>query len=131
MQKSKSSVKTGECSVEEMASDQARPIIDFKRYISERTRNFTGCDLIFKAVNDWLTDPNSSRFFLITGRPGDGKTAISGRLYQFSEGVVTPPVMKGAEKIAEELGGYAAEKIKGVLNSLKSRFSKNKEAVMR
>jgi lipopolysaccharide biosynthesis regulator YciM len=42
--------------------------------------------------------------------------------------VVTPLVMKGAEKIAEELGGYAAEKIKGVLNSLKSRFSKNKEA---
>jgi paraquat-inducible protein B len=42
--------------------------------------------------------------------------------------VVTPLVMKGAEKIAEELGGYAAEKIKGVLSSLKSRFSKNKEA---
>jgi len=42
--------------------------------------------------------------------------------------VVTPLVMKGAEKIAEELGGYAADKIKGVLNSLKSRFSKNKEA---
>jgi hypothetical protein len=42
--------------------------------------------------------------------------------------VVTPLVMKGAEKIAEELGSYAAKKIKGVLNSLKSRFSKNKEA---
>ena len=42
--------------------------------------------------------------------------------------VVTPLVMKGAERIAEELGGYAADKIKGVLNSLKSRFSKNKEA---
>jgi hypothetical protein len=42
--------------------------------------------------------------------------------------VVTPLVMKGAEKIAEELGSYAADKIKGVLNSLKSRFSKSKEA---
>jgi hypothetical protein len=42
--------------------------------------------------------------------------------------VVSPLVMKGAEKLAEELGGFVAEKIKGVFNSLQARFSKNKEA---
>lgn len=41
--------------------------------------------------------------------------------------VVTPLVMKGAEKIAEELGVYAAEKIKGVLSNITTKFSKNKE----
>ena len=41
--------------------------------------------------------------------------------------VVSPLIMKGAEKLAEELGGFAAEKIKGVFNSLEKRFSKNKE----
>jgi hypothetical protein len=41
--------------------------------------------------------------------------------------VVSPLIMKGAEKLAEELGGFAAEKIKGILNSLEKRFSKNKE----
>lgn len=42
-------------------------------------------------------------------------------------GAIPGLVMKGAEKIAEELGGYAAEKIKGVLSNLETRFSKNKE----
>jgi hypothetical protein len=36
-------------------------------------------------------------------------------------------VQKGAEKIVEALGGYAAEKIKGILSTLRARFSKNKE----
>ena len=42
--------------------------------------------------------------------------------------VVSPLIMKGAEKLAEELGAFAAEKIKGVLSTLQSKLSKNKEA---
>ena len=41
--------------------------------------------------------------------------------------VVSPLIIKGAEKLAEEIGGFAAEKIKGVFNRLEARFSKNKE----
>jgi hypothetical protein len=41
--------------------------------------------------------------------------------------IISPLIMKGAEKIAEELGGYAAERIKGVLDSLRTKFSKNRE----
>jgi hypothetical protein len=41
---------------------------------------------VFQAINDWLADPKAPPFFLITGGPGSGKTAISCRLYQFSIG---------------------------------------------
>src|SRR6266571_5641522 len=65
-------------------------IIDFTGYINERTDNFTGREWVFQAINDWLADPDGSRFFLLKGEPGSGKSAISARLSQFSQGLPPP-----------------------------------------
>ena len=53
--------------------------------VSDRTFNFTGREWVFQAIRQWLSDSNGSRYFLLTGEPGAGKTAISDRLSQFSQ----------------------------------------------
>ena len=68
--------------------------IDFSSYIAERTTNFTGRKWVFQAIQNWLADPKGDRFFLLTGEPGSGKTAISARLSQFAQGVETYSGMK-------------------------------------
>ena len=66
-------------------------VIDFTKDILDRTRDFTGREWVFKVINDWLANLDSSRFFLLTGEPGSGKTAIASQLCQFSLGEVLPP----------------------------------------
>ncbi|MCP4404973.1 MAG: ATP-binding protein [bacterium] len=61
-------------------------VIDFREYINERTEDFTGRQWVFEAIDRWLADPNASSVFLLTGEPGSGKTALSVRLTQFSQG---------------------------------------------
>jgi hypothetical protein len=73
-----------------MGTIDTASMIDFTSYITERTDHFTGREWVFQAVNDWLADPDGSRFFLLKGEPGSGKTAISARLTQFSQGVLQP-----------------------------------------
>lgn len=63
--------------------------IDFSAYIADRTRNFTGREWVFRAIHDWLSDPHGSRYFLLTGEPGSGKTAIAAQLIQISQGEST------------------------------------------
>ncbi|MBD1898905.1 NACHT domain-containing protein [Trichocoleus sp. DQ-A3] len=63
--------------------------IDFTDYIAERTRNFTGREWVFEKIHNWLSDLNSSRYFLLTGEPGSGKTALAARLTQISQGSVS------------------------------------------
>ena len=53
--------------------------------MSDRTPNFTGRAWVFLKIYDWLSNPNGSRYFLLTGKPGSGKTAIAQRLTQFSQ----------------------------------------------
>jgi hypothetical protein len=63
--------------------------IDFSNYIADRTRNFTGREWVFRAIHEWLSDPDGSRYFLLTGEPGSGKTAIAAQLIQISQGEST------------------------------------------
>jgi hypothetical protein len=65
--------------------------IDFSNYIADCTTNFTGREWVFEAIQNWLADPKGERFFLLTGEPGSGKTAIAARLAQFAQGEASYP----------------------------------------
>lgn len=64
--------------------------VDFSELIKERTEQFTRREWVLKGVNDWLTDRNNTRVFLLTGEPGSGKTAIAARIVQMHLGNVEP-----------------------------------------
>lgn len=66
-------------------------MIDFTRYVTERVGTFTGRTWVFRAIHEWLVRPDGSRYFLLTGEPGSGKTAIAARLSEFSVGTIAPP----------------------------------------
>lgn len=66
----------------------AQTELDFSTYIAEHTQNFTGRNWVFKSINDWLVE-GKNRIFLLTGGPGEGKSAIATRLAQISDGIVT------------------------------------------
>lgn len=74
--------------------------IDFTSYIQEQAVNFTGRNWVFERIKAWLDDPGGARFFLLTGEPGSGKTAIAARLAQFSGGQANPPA--GSLRLAHE-----------------------------
>jgi hypothetical protein len=59
--------------------------LDFSSYIAERTQDFTGREWVFAEIHRWLADPDGPNFFIITGEPGIGKTAIAGRLTQIHD----------------------------------------------
>src|SRR6266568_693626 len=67
-----------------MEEKVTQPVIDFTTYVDESTHNFTGREWVFKKIDAWLADPQAGRFFLLTGKPGSGKTAIAGRLSRFA-----------------------------------------------
>jgi RNA binding exosome subunit len=71
--------------------------IDFTEYIADRTTNFIGRKWVFESIQSWLDDPKGDRFFLLTGEPGSGKTAIAARLTQFAQ---------GAQACSEFEGGF-------------------------
>jgi len=50
----------------------------------ERTRDFTGRQWVLQEIDRWLAEPTPR--FLVTGRPGTGKSAIAARLVQLSNG---------------------------------------------
>jgi hypothetical protein len=56
--------------------------LDFSAYIAERTRDFTGRQWVFAEIDRWLASGDAPRYFIITGEPGIGKTAIAARLTQ-------------------------------------------------
>ncbi|MEI2579995.1 hypothetical protein [Scytonema sp. PRP1] len=53
--------------------------IHFKDDIKQLTKYFTGRDWIFHKIDEWLKN-ESDRFFLLTGEPGVGKSAIAAKL---------------------------------------------------
>jgi len=64
--------------------------LDFGEYIHDRTARFSGRTWVFERIDQWLANLQS-RYLLLTGEPGSGKTAIAARLAQFSHGSVDPP----------------------------------------
>ncbi len=53
----------------------------FKAFITERTRAFCGRKFVLDAIDDFLNDvEQQSGYFLITGEPGIGKSAIISKL---------------------------------------------------
>jgi hypothetical protein len=60
-------------------------VLDFSDYITDRTRDFIGREWVFDKIDAWLIDPNAPRFFIITGEPGIGKTAIAAQLTQIRD----------------------------------------------
>ena len=64
--------------------------LDFRPHVLERTRDFTGRQWVFQAVDNWLASPDGPRFFLLSGEPGSGKTAVAARLWQLARGTIAP-----------------------------------------
>jgi Cdc6-like AAA superfamily ATPase len=62
-----------------------KPRSNFTEYMSDHILNFTGRKWVFQKIYNWLSNPNASRYFLLAGEPGSGKTAIAQRLTQFSQ----------------------------------------------
>ncbi len=58
----------------------ARRALDFSDYIDQVTKGFTGREGAFAEINKWLDTPSGPVFFLITGSPGSGKSALAARL---------------------------------------------------
>jgi replication-associated recombination protein RarA len=50
--------------------------IAFTSDIAKLTENFTGRQWVFDAINRWLKE-SEERFFILTGEPGVGKSAIA------------------------------------------------------
>lgn len=55
--------------------------IDFTRYIDRLTDRFTGREWLFeKHIEPWLENKDNEQFYLLTGEPGVGKSAIVAEL---------------------------------------------------
>jgi len=55
--------------------------INFTRYIDRLTERFTGREWLFEQIDGWLQQGNE-QFYLLTGEPGVGKSAIAAKLTQ-------------------------------------------------
>ncbi len=54
---------------------------EFQTLVNECTRDFTGRQFIFQAIDAWLVNPQlPSGYIIIQGEPGIGKTALMGHL---------------------------------------------------
>ena len=59
-------------------SGTAGQAIDFSAYIQERTRDFTGREWAFRAIQDWLRKSSGPCFFLLTGNRAAGRRQSPG-----------------------------------------------------
>lgn len=61
------------------------PFAFFSSFIADHTKDFTGREWVFAEIDRWLADPAGPSFFIITGEPGVGKSAIAAWLMQVSD----------------------------------------------
>jgi hypothetical protein len=66
-------------------------LFDFSDYITDRVADFTGRSWVFQEIDRWLGQQDATRYFLLTGEPGSGKSAVAARLAQFSAGEFPAP----------------------------------------
>jgi WD40 repeat protein len=60
--------------------------IAFDSDIAKLTENFTGRQWVFDVIDRWLKE-SEERFFILTGEPGVGKSAIAARLTQIRDDI--------------------------------------------
>jgi len=66
-------------------------ISNFYYLISEKTKDFVGRKWVFDEIDNWLNDEdqqNKSKYFIVTGKAGSGKSTISAKLIEISNGDV-------------------------------------------
>lgn len=68
-----------------------------------------GREWVLQAVNDWLKEPKGARFFILTGDPGSGKSAISGRLWEFAGGIIPAPQDLETHRRRSRPGSFSTE----------------------
>jgi hypothetical protein len=54
--------------------------IDFSHTIERLAEGFTGREWLFNKLDDWLKQDNGEKFYLLTGEPGVGKSALAAQL---------------------------------------------------
>lgn len=60
--------------------------LDFGRDIECLTQDFTGRQWVFREIDKWL-ESKHERFFILTGEPGVGKSALADRLTQLRQDI--------------------------------------------
>jgi energy-coupling factor transporter ATP-binding protein EcfA2 len=69
----------------------------FGQYVMEHAAAFTPRDWVVSAIQDWLSDHSGTRFLLLTGQPGSGKTALMAQLALLSAGTAAGHCPKVSE----------------------------------
>ena len=66
-------------------------LLDVTTFAQEHAARFVGRDWVFTRIDRWLESERAARFFIISGLPGTGKSAIAARLFCYSAGILAPP----------------------------------------
>lgn len=62
-------------------------VLDFERDIQRLTEDFTGRKWLLKHIDDWLA-MRDERFFILTGEPGVGKSAVTAHLTKVRDDII-------------------------------------------
>lgn len=74
-----------------MGAESETGLQEIARFLPAAVPGFVGRDWVFQEVDRWLQEPAGARYFLLTGRPGCGKSAIAARLWDWSSGRASAP----------------------------------------
>jgi hypothetical protein len=103
--------------------------IAFTSDITRLTENFTGRQWVFDDIDRWLLE-SEERFFILTGEPGVGKSAIAARLTQIRDDVAAYHFCRAGDvetvrpgrilrSLAAQLGEYLPDYGQALANTIK------------